>query len=132
MFSIFRPFRGVGTLGLLAGLGIAMAGYIMAPKIKKAVLPAAEKGIDKVKILADRTKEVLNQDRVEAAPMPNVPQRTEHHNKKSEHISYKNENLLKQLSEQTRQSKQAIEELKNTILSLREEVSHLKTHIGTR
>ena len=132
MFSLFKPFRGLGTLGLLAGLGIAMAGYILAPQIKNVIIPATEKGRDKIKTLADKTKEALNQDRVESTDVPYTPPKMEHHNKKPEHFSSKYQGLISQLSEETKQSKQAIEELKNSILALREEVSHLKTYIGTR
>ncbi len=129
MFSIFRPFKGFGTYGLLAGLGIAAVGYILAPQIKNAVIPAAEKGMEKVKTLTDRTKEILNQDKERFTGVPYATQKVKPHDGKPKNSTYGYENLINQLKEENRQSKQIIEELKNSVLALKEEVSHLKTSI---
>ena len=122
--DIVKPF---GAKGYLVGIGVAALAYFLAPQLKQSLRPAAVKGAQGVMTLGSKTRQILEDSKEKISSL--ISETTESVRNKMKGAAEDTEfssKVLKELSEEREMSNRIMNELKDSILSLKEEISHMK------
>lgn len=121
--DMVKPF---GSQSFLVGMGVAALAYFLAPQLKQSLRPAAVKGAAGVMTLGSKTKQILedSKDKISSLIFEKAEGKNEIKNS-AEEIGIPSE-VLKEIREDREVSNKIIQELKESIVSLKEEISHMK------
>lgn len=122
--DIVKPF---GSQSFLIGIGVAALAYFLAPQLKQSLRPAAVKGAAGVMTLGDKTKKILEESKDKISNL--IFDKTEEARDKVRDVVEEagiSPDVLKEMREEREVSNKMIQELKDSIVSLKEEISHIK------
>lgn len=122
--GIIKPF---GSQGFLIGLGVAALAYFLAPQLKQSLRPAAVKGTQSVMTLGSKTKQILDDSKEKISSfISETAGGAKDRIKGAVEDTGISSKFLKELKEEREISNKIIHELKDSIISLKEEIAHIK------
>lgn len=128
MINIKDIVKPLGSQSFLVGIGVAALAYFLAPQLKESLRPAAVKGTQGVMTLGSRTKQMLEDGKEKISNL--IFEKTEGAQEKIIDIAEEagiSSKVLKELKDERDISNKIMNELKDSIISLKEEISHMKS-----
>jgi len=127
MINIKDLAKPIASQGFLVGIGVAAFAYFLAPQLKQSLRPAAVKGTQGVLALGGRAKQFLDEGKGKITNL--MFEKSEAAKNKVMDIAQEvgmTSKVLKELIEDREVSNKILTELKDSIISLKEEISHMK------
>lgn len=129
MIGIKDIIKPLASQNFMVGIGVAALAYFLAPQLKEAFRPAAVKGTQAVMTLGTKTKQMLDDGKEKISNL--IFEKTEGTGTEEKTNDVVQEvtissTVLKELREEREVSNKIMDELRNSIMSLKEEISHIK------